>query len=147
MASSLLAQEVIKEGSLGEFKGDSKYFSGNVKVKMLFKSDSYRPFSGALVEFSPKARSAWHKHPAGQTLIVTQGVIYTGTENGITQIAKKGDVITCPPEVKHWHGAGVNQSGAHIALTGEKDGQNVTWLEKLSDEEYEDFVKKVKPDM
>ena len=65
-------QEVVKSGSLGGFKGDSKIFSGDVNVKMLFKSDSYRPFGGALVRFEKGARTAWHTHPAGQTLLVTQ---------------------------------------------------------------------------
>lgn len=70
-------------------------------------------------------RSAWHTHPAGQTLIVTKGVIITGTEQGEVQIAREGDTILCPPNLKHWHGAGDKQSGAHIALTGVKDGNNV----------------------
>ena len=134
-------QEVVKAGSLGGFKGDSKIFSGEVSVKMLFKSDYYRSFGGGEVTFSPRARTAWHTHPAGQTLIVTQGKIYTGTKVGITQIAKVGDVVLCPPDVEHWHGAGLKEKGVHIALTHEKDGKNVTWLELLSDEEYEGYIK------
>ncbi|RDU68978.1 cupin domain-containing protein [Helicobacter cholecystus] len=134
-------QEVIKAGSLGGFKGNSKIFSGEVSVKMLFKSGDYRNYSGAEVTFSPRARSAWHTHPAGQTLIVTQGIIYTGTKEGIVQIAKAGDVVLCPSDVEHWHGAGLTQEGVHIALTHEKDGKNVTWLELLSDEEYESYIK------
>lgn len=133
-------QEVVKNGSLGGFKGDSKIFSGEVNVKMLFKSDTYRPFGGAEVTFSPRSRTAWHTHPAGQTLIVTKGTIYTGTKSGVTQIAKPGDVVLCPPDIEHWHGAGFKESGSHIALTHEKNGKNVTWLELLSDEEYEKFV-------
>ncbi|WP_300933881.1 cupin domain-containing protein [uncultured Helicobacter sp.] len=134
-------QEVVKAGSLGGFKGDSKIFSGEVNVKMLFKSGDYRNFSGAEVTFSPKARTAWHTHPAGQTLIVTQGTIYTGTKQGITQIAKVGDVVLCPSDVEHWHGAGLKEKGVHIALTHEKNGKNVTWLELLSDAEYEGYIK------
>lgn len=134
-------QEVIKAGSFGGFKGDSKIFSGEVSVKMLFKSGDYRNYSGAEVTFSPRARSAWHTHPAGQTLIVTQGIIYTGTKEGIVQIAKADDVVLCPSDVEHWHGAGLTQEGVHIALTHEKDGENVTWLELLSDEEYESYIK------
>lgn len=137
-------QEVIKAGSLGEFKGDSKIFSGEVSVKILFKSEDYRNYSGAEVTFSPRARSAWHTHPAGQTLIVTQGTIYTGTKEGIVQIAKPGDVVLCPSDVGHWHGAGLKEKGVHIALTHEKDGNNVTWLELLSDEEYEEAIRKAK---
>ena len=140
-------QEIVKDGSLGGFKGDSKIFSGEVNVKMLFKSGDYRNYGGALVTFSPKARTAWHTHPAGQTLIVTQGMIYTGTKEGITQIAKVGDVVLCPSDIEHWHGAGLKESGAHIALTHEKDGKNVTWLELLSDEEYEGYIKEAESEM
>lgn len=134
-------QEVIKGGSLGGFKGDAKIFSGEVNVKMLFKSGDYRNYGGAEVSFSPKARSAWHTHPAGQTLIVTQGTIYTGTREGIVHIAKAGDSILCPADVEHWHGAGLKEKGVHIALTHEKNGKGVTWLELLSDEEYLGYIK------
>ena len=137
-------QELLKAGSLGGFEGSDTIFSGKVKVTTLFKDAPYRAFGGALVEFSKGARTAWHTHPAGQTLIVTQGIIITGTENGEVQIARKGDTILCPPNVKHWHGASEKQKGAHIALTGVKDGQNVNWLEKLSDEEYKSALKRAK---
>ncbi|MGX2971605.1 (R)-mandelonitrile lyase [Helicobacter sp. T3_23-1059] len=137
-------QELLKAGSLGGFEGDDTIFSGKVKVTMLFKDAPYRAFSGGLVEFSKGARTAWHTHPAGQTLIVTQGTIITGSENGEVQIAHKGDTILCPPNVKHWHGATDKQNGAHIAITGVKNGQNVVWLEKLSDEEYKSALKKAK---
>ena len=136
------AQIIVKNGELGNFIGDSKIFSGQVKVTMLFKDAPYRAFGGALVEFSKGARTAWHTHPAGQTLIVTQGEIYTGSENGEVQIAHKGDVVACPPNLRHWHGAGIKQAGAHIALTGVKDGQNVVWLELLSEGEYSEAIKK-----
>lgn len=137
-------QELVKSGSLGGFKGDSKIFSGEVNVKTLFKSGGYRNYGGGEVTFSPRARTAWHTHPAGQTLIVTKGTIYTGTKSRITQIAKPGDVVLCPPDIKHWHGAGLKESGTHIALTHEKNGKNVIWLELLSDEEYERFIKEAK---
>lgn len=140
LAQMQKTQEIVKSGSLGGFKGDSKIFSGDVNVKMLFKSDSYRPFGGALVRFEKGARTAWHTHPAGQTLLVTQGSIYTGTKDGIAQIAKPGDAVLCPPDVEHWHGAGLDEIGEHIALTHEKDGKNVTWLQLLSDEEYKAYI-------
>lgn len=129
---------------MGGFEGNDKIFSGKVKVTTLFKDAPYRAFGGGLVEFSKGARTAWHTHPAGQTLIVTQGTIITGTENGVVQLAHKGDTILCPPDLKHWHGATDKQNGAHIALTGVKDGQNVTWLEKVSDSEYNEAIKKVR---
>lgn len=82
-------QEITKEAK--EMKGDSRIFSGDVRITMLFEKNAWRDFSGARVHFSPKARSAWHTHPAGQTLIVTQGVIYTGTKNGIVHKAETGE--------------------------------------------------------
>ncbi|ETD23411.1 hypothetical protein HMPREF2086_01213 [Helicobacter macacae MIT 99-5501] len=144
ITSAKEAQEIVKAGSLGGFVGDEKIFTGKVKVTKLFNDAPYRPFGGGLVEFERGARSAWHTHPAGQTLIVTKGVIITGTEQDEVQIAREGDTILCPPNLKHWHGAGDKQSGAHIALTGIKDGNNVNWLEKVSDEEYKATLKKAK---
>ena len=144
VASAKEAQEIVKAGSLGGFVGDEKIFTGKVKVTKLFNDAPYRPFGGGLVEFERGARSAWHTHPAGQTLIVTKGVIITGTEQGEVQIAREGDTILCPPNLKHWHGASDKQSGAHIALTGVKAGNNVNWLEKVSDEEYKAALKRVK---
>ena len=94
------------------------------------------------MKFSPDARSAWHTHPKGQTLIVTNGTIITATEDGVVQVAKAGDVISCPPNLKHFHGATVDEKGEHIALTSEIDGKNVLWLEKVSDKEYEEALKK-----
>lgn len=144
VANAKEAQEIVKAGSLGGFVGDDKIFTGKVKVTKLFNDAPYRPFGGGLVEFERGARSAWHTHPAGQTLIVTKGVIITGTEQGDVQIAREGDTILCPPNLKHWHGATDKQSGAHIALTGVKAGNNVNWLEKVSDEEYKTALKKAK---
>ncbi|EAJ9122104.1 cupin domain-containing protein [Campylobacter upsaliensis] len=134
-----LAQELTKEAK--EMKGDSRIFSGEVRVTMLFEKNAWRNFSGARVHFSPKARSAWHTHPAGQTLIVTQGVIYTGTKNGIVHKAEMGESIACPPNVDHWHGAGLESSGTHIALTQYSKDSNVVWGDKLSDEEYLQAIK------
>lgn len=144
ITSAKEAQEIVKAGSLGGFVGDEKIFTGKVKVTKLFNDAPYRPFGGGLVEFERGTRSAWHTHPAGQTLIVTKGVIITGTEQGEVQIAREGDTILCPPDLKHWHGATDKQDGAHIALTGVKDGNNVKWLEKVSDEEYKSALKKAK---
>ena len=142
LAKSENSQELVKFGSLGSSKGDSKIFTGEVRVTRMFGSADFRPFGGALVEFSAGARSAWHTHPAGQTLIVTEGVIITATEEGVVQIAHKGDTILCPPNLRHFHGATDKQSGSHIALTGVKDGKNVVWLEKVSDKEYKETLKK-----
>lgn len=111
---------------------------------MMFKSNEWRNFSGALVEFEASARSACHTHPQGQTLIVTEGEIITKVPGQKAFIAKKGDVISCPIGVRHFHGATNTSSGAHIALTGEKEGKNVEWLELVSDEEYENALKEAR---
>lgn len=111
---------------------------------MMFKSNEWRNFSGALVEFEVSARSAWHTHLQGQTLIVTEGEIITKVPGQKAFITKKGDVISCPIGVKHFHGATNTSSGAHIALTGEKEGKNVEWLELASDEEYENALKEAR---
>ena len=94
------------------------------------------------MHFPRGVRTAWHTHLAGQNLIVTKGKIYTGTADGTLQIASAGDVVLCPPNIKHWHGAGVQEDGEHIAVTFEEDGKNVTWLEHLSEDEYKNLIKK-----
>ena len=144
IANAQTKQELVKAGSLGGFENNEQFFTGKVKVSYLFQNAPYRPFGGALVEFSKGARTAWHTHPAGQTLIVTDGVIITATEQGVVQLAHKGDTVLCPPDLKHFHGATDKQSGAHIALTGVKDGKNVVWLDKVSDKEYMQALKKAK---
>ncbi|BDQ26553.1 cupin domain-containing carboxymuconolactone decarboxylase family protein [Helicobacter heilmannii] len=138
-------QEVHRQAEFQEFQGTSDKFSGNVRIQILFGPNQWRNFGGGIVHFSPKARSAWHTHPAGQTLLVTEGTIYTGTADGKVSVAHKGDVISCPPGVKHWHGAGTHTSGAHLALTGDKNGENVKWLEKVSDTEYNKATNSLKP--
>lgn len=137
-------QKITKNGELGSFKGDAKFFSGDVDVAILFKSEAWRTFGGALVKFAPKARSAWHLHPAGQTLIVTEGEIITKIPGQKATIAKKGDVISCPPNIKHFHGATDKVSGTHIAITQEKDGENVKWLELVNDKEYQEALMEIK---
>jgi quercetin dioxygenase-like cupin family protein len=94
------------------------------------------PFSGAYVTFEPGARSAWHTHPAGQHLIVTSGVGWTQEWGGPVTETRTGDVVWCPPGVKHWHGAKPTTAMTHVALTGTAGGKNVDWLEKVSDEQY-----------
>lgn len=130
-------QKVLKIEEQQSFKGSDKTFSGDVKVTILFSKNITTEDAGAgFVEFSPKARSAWHTHPKGQILLVTQGVGYTQEWGKDIQIIKAGDTVICPPNVKHWHGASHDTAMSHIAITGEFNGNNVEWLEKVSDEEY-----------
>lgn len=119
------------------FQGPEQYFTGSVQVDMLFSENEQSRLSGAVVTFEPGARSAWHRHPLGQRLIVTMGKGWTQMEGGPVQELLPGDVLWCPPGVKHWHGAAPQSSMSHIALTGSFEGKNVEWLEKVSDEEYQ----------
>lgn len=117
--------------------GPTKYFTGRVLVERLFPPDSDIPVSAAYVTFEPGARSNWHTHPAGQRLLVTSGVGRTQTEGGLVEIIRAGDVIVCPPDTKHWHGAAPNSAMTHLALTGRREGKSVQWLDPVTDKDYE----------
>lgn len=116
--------------------GSPDTFTGEVRVDTLFPADATAPYSGAYVTFQPGARSAWHTHPAGQRLVVTEGAGRTQLWDGPLQEIRAGDVVWCPPGVKHWHGAAPDSAMTHMALTSVRDGQGVTWLEKVSDQHY-----------
>lgn len=131
------------EKSLEITQGDDTIFTGKAEVVHLFDNNSWRPYYGAIVKYAPSARTDWHRHPAGQVLIVTEGTIITGTGSGLVQAAKVGDVVLCPPDIRHWHGALENEGGAHMAITGFKDGSLVTWEEKVNDKEYAEAVAKI----
>lgn len=118
-------------------------FSGDVKVRIMFEDNSWRAIGGGLVCFEPFARTAWHSHPMGQTLIVLEGEIISQAEGEEPRVLTKGEVISCPPNLKHWHGS-TEKGGVHIALTGVENNQNVKWLQKVEDEEYFLALSKVK---
>lgn len=128
--------EISRNGSRDLFLGPDKYFTGSAIVDRLFEANEQTSTTGAMVTFAPGARSAWHTHPAGQTLVVTAGTGWVQEEGGKKHEIKAGDVIWTPPGVKHWHGATGTTSMSHLALTNVKDGKNVDWLEKVSDEQY-----------
>jgi len=130
------SQTITKAGTQAPIQGAAEYFTGNVRVEPLFVANDSAPFSGAYVTFEPGARSAWHIHPTGQRLLVTAGVGRTGEWGGPVEEIKAGDVIWCPPKIKHWHGASPTTAMTHIALTGTATGKSVEWLEKVSDEQY-----------
>jgi quercetin dioxygenase-like cupin family protein len=129
-------QTITRAGSLPSVNGPAEYFTGNVRVDRLFPANDSAHFSGAYVTFEPGARSAWHIHPAGQHLLVTAGVGRTQEWGGPIEEIKAGDVIWCPPKIKHWHGASSATPMTHIAITGTIDGQSVVWMEKVTDEQY-----------
>jgi quercetin dioxygenase-like cupin family protein len=116
--------------------GAADRFTGSVRVQSLFDAKSPARTTGGEVTFQPGARSAWHTHPLGQILIVTEGVGWVQEWGGPIQVMRKGDVIWIPPGVKHWHGATPISSVTHIAIQESLDGRNVDWLEKVSDEQY-----------
>lgn len=118
------------------FKGPEEYFTGEVQVDMLFPGNETAHYSGAYVTFQAGARTAWHSHPAGQHMIIISGIGLTGTRDGKIIKFKKGETVWCPPDLDHWHGATAEQSMTHLVITGSKDGKNVIWKEKVTDEQY-----------
>ena len=129
-------QVIARNGSQPSGVGSNATFTGNVRHDPLFRSNEAAPYSASYVTFEPGARSFWHTHPTGQRLVVVSGVGLTSTEDGKVVEIKAGDVVWCPPDVKHWHGASPTTAMTHMALTGMKDGKNVTWMEEVSDEQY-----------
>lgn len=136
--TSAKEQIITRAESRTRAEGSKEYFTGTKRVEMLFApKHPDAPFSAAYVTFEPGARSHWHTHPAGQHLIVTDGVGLTGTSDGSVREFKAGDVLWCPKGVKHWHGASPTQAMTHLALTGTlPDGNNVQWMEAVTDEQY-----------
>jgi quercetin dioxygenase-like cupin family protein len=130
------SQTIIRARSQPSIKGNTENFTGNVRIDPLFAANDSAPFSAGNVTFEPGARSAWHTHPTGQNLIVTKGVGWTQEWGGPVVEVHAGDVIWCPPGVKHWHGASPTTAMTHIALTGTVNGKNVEWMEKVTDEQY-----------
>lgn len=129
-------QQISRAGSQASVAGPEQWFTGRVRVEPLFPTSDAINASGAYVNFEPGARSAWHTHPAGQRLVVTSGVGLIQEWGKPVQEIHPGDVIVCPPGVKHWHGAAPSSGMTHLAITGTVDGKNAEWLEKVSDEQY-----------
>lgn len=130
------AQLITRAGGQSSVAGPADYFTGRVRVDPVWPADKNINASGGLVTFEPSARSAWHTHPAGQRLVVVSGVGLTQEWGGPIQEIRPGDVVWCPPGIKHWHGAAPAVAMTHLAVTGTMDGKNVTWMEKVTDEQY-----------
>jgi quercetin dioxygenase-like cupin family protein len=128
---------ITRSGSQPSSKGSAQYFTGAVRIAPLFQAKGPSKVSGASVTFEPGARSAWHTHPLGQTLIVTAATGWVQQEGGAKQEIQPGDVIRIPPGVKHWHGATATTGMMHLAIQEELDGKNVEWLEQVSEEAYQ----------
>jgi quercetin dioxygenase-like cupin family protein len=129
--------EIKRNGTQASVKGPAEWFSGTVRIDPLFlKADDPARATGASVTFEPGARTAWHSHPLGQTLIVTAGCGRVQREGGPIEEIRPGDVVWFPPSEKHWHGASPSTSMTHIAIQEELDGTTAEWFEKVSDEQY-----------
>lgn len=128
--------EIKRNGSRPSGKGPDEYFTGAVRVDPLVQADAPARVSGASVTFEPGARTAWHTHPLGQTLIVTAGCGWAQREGGPTEEIRPGDVVWFPPGEKHWHGAAATTAMTHIAIQEQLNGSPVDWMEKVSDQQY-----------
>jgi len=130
------SMEVTRKAEQKTVAGPADYFTGSVTITGQFQRQDPSRVGGAIVHFEPGARTAWHTHPLGQTLIVTEGVGWTQVEGGPIQEFSAGDILWCPPEHKHWHGATPTTAMAHIAIQESLNGSPVTWMEHVTDEQY-----------
>jgi quercetin dioxygenase-like cupin family protein len=128
--------DISRHGSRPPVTGASETFTGRVSVQPLFAATEHSKATGGQVTFSPGARTAWHTHPAGQTLIVTAGTGWVQAWNGRKQEIQPGDVVWTPPGVKHWHGATASNDMTHIAIQENVAGKNVEWMEHVTDAQY-----------
>ena len=128
--------KITKNGQIPSMKGPEDWFTGSVIVDGLYQQEEKTKGAGALVTFSPGARTAWHTHPAGQTLIVQSGLGWVQREGGPIEEIRPGDIVYFEPGEKHWHGASANKAMSHIAIQEEVDGSVVTWMEHVTDDQY-----------
>lgn len=128
--------EIKRNGSRPSSKGSSDWFTGSVRVDPLFQAPPPARVAGAHVTFEPGARTNWHTHPLGQTLIITSGLGWVQREGGAIEEVRPGDVVWFPPNLRHWHGATPATAMTHIAIQESLEGKVVDWMEKVSDEQY-----------
>lgn len=128
--------EITRNGAQPSGKGPSDWFTGTVRIDPVFAANDARRAAASSVTFEPGARTAWHTHPRGQTLIVTAGLGLVQREGGQVEEIRPGDVIWFEPGEKHWHGASPTTSMTHIAIHEHLDGKVVDWLEHVTDEQY-----------
>jgi quercetin dioxygenase-like cupin family protein len=128
--------QITRSGSQPSSKGPADWFTGTVRIDPLFQANAPARTAAASVTFEPGARTAWHTHPLGQTLIVTAGVGRAQQEGGPIEEIRPGDIVWFPPGVKHWHGAAPTTAMTHMAIQEALDGKMVEWLGKVTDEQY-----------
>lgn len=148
VASQLQANDVKQEQNISKVEDRKsvvvkntdfkEYFTGgDVRIDPVYPKSDTKTHSGAYVTFEPGARSNWHTHPKGQHIIVTSGIGYTQVWGGKIETIKAGDVVWCPPGVKHWHGASKDIAMTHFVITeADEDGKNVTWMEAVTNKQY-----------
>lgn len=136
MADNAGSVEVTRPGTQASAVGPADFFTGTVRIDAPFKGSGQARIGGATVTFEPGARTAWHTHPLGQTLLVIAGAGLVQHWGGPLQQIRPGDTVWIPPGVKHWHGALASTGMSHIAIAEALDGKVVDWLEKVSDEQY-----------
>lgn len=129
--------DITHIGSQPSAKGHGDWFTGTVRIDPLFQAPDPASVAGASVTFEPGARTAWHTHPLGQTLLVTAGCGRAQREGGLVEEIRPGDVVWFAPGEKHWHGAAPSTAMTHLAIQQRLDGKVVEWLEQVSDEQYE----------
>lgn len=128
--------KIIRSGSLPSAKGPEDWFTGTVRIDAPFQATEPARVGGATVTFEPGAHTAWHTHPLGQTLIVTQGRGWLQEWGKAAEVLNQGDIAWIPPGVKHWHGASAQTAMTHIAIAESENGSPVAWMEKVTDEQY-----------
>jgi len=131
--------EIKRSGSVPSAKGPDDWFSGTVRIDPLIQAIEPARVACSVVTFEPGARTAWHTHPLGQTLIITSGCGLVQRWGGPVEEIRPGDVVWFPPGEKHWHGATPITAMSHIAIQEQLDGKAVDWMEKVSDEQYTAF--------
>ena len=130
------AMRITRGNSQASRKGPAEYFTGTVRVDAPFSAPAPARVSGGTVTFEPGARTAWHTHPLGQTIIVTAGCGWVQVDGGPREEVRPGDIVWFPPGARHWHGATATIGMSHIAISEALDGKTVDWMEKVTDEEY-----------
>jgi len=128
--------DITRNGSQPSAKGPAEWFTGSVRIDSRFQANAPARVAGAIVTFEPGARTAWHTHPLGQTLMVIAGCGRVQREGGPIEDIRAGDMVWIPPGEKHWHGAAPSTAMAHIAIQEQLDGKAVDWMEHVSDEQY-----------
>jgi 4-carboxymuconolactone decarboxylase len=136
-----LSLDILRHGSRPSSKGPAEYFTGSVQIESRFQRSDPARIGGAIVTFEPGARTAWHTHPLGQTLIVTSGVGWVQRDGGPVDEIRTGDVVWIPPGEKHWHGATAASAMTHVAIAEALERKSVDWMEQVSAEQYREGLR------